>query len=46
MSLSLEERKKKVKKYSDLIIEKIELTRRAVTWFTRRNFEKYSSTDP
>jgi cobalamin biosynthesis protein CobD/CbiB len=45
MSLSLEERKKKVKKYSDLVVEKIELARRTVTWFTSRDFEKYSSTE-
>jgi cobalamin biosynthesis protein CobD/CbiB len=45
MSLNLEERKKKVKKYSDSVIEKIELARRTVTWFTSRDFEKYNSTE-
>ena len=46
MNLSLEERKKVKKQYSDLIVANIELARRAVTWFTPRDFEKYSNTGP
>jgi cobalamin biosynthesis protein CobD/CbiB len=47
MSLSVEERKRKVKKiYSDLVVEKMELVRRAVACFTSRDFEQYSSMEP